>query len=265
MPDNIALRILRRRDWTIFSLSTACVVGLALLFHLTPEPANLRDEIRLSLHAPWLYEEHGIYESASVVLLLASVVVALAFLRETRSTHSRITLLWLATLALLAAMRELDMHIYFNPEYLDAMGVRYRIDWWLDGGIPLYLKLSWAAIFAAVGIWLALPLIVYRKQTLIFLRQFRDPSLQMLMLTGILWAIGFKIDDLFREVNLFSDPVADTIEEGAECLGALTLFLATVGYATVPISARYDPPPATNRPAPDPGSPPAPTAPTPAA
>jgi hypothetical protein len=238
MEDHDSVSGLRQRDRTILALSAFFVVGLALLFHLTPEPSHLVMEHHFTLRATWLYEEHGIYESASVVFLLGAVVVARAGLRQVHSGQSRVTLVWLAGLALLAAMRELDMHILLNPEYLSSMGVRYRIDWWLDGDVSLGLKAFWATVFASLGLMVLLPLVLYRRQTIRCLRDLRDPSVQMLALTGILMAVGFTMDDLLRGATFLSDPIKDTIEEGAEALGALCFLLATIGYATVPISAR---------------------------
>lgn len=58
--------------------------------------------------------------------------------------HLRVALIITAV----AAAREMDAHVLLNPETIGEFGVRYRIDWWLDGDVSFLRKLTWAAIAA---------------------------------------------------------------------------------------------------------------------
>jgi hypothetical protein len=234
-----AMASLLRRDRTIFSLATAFVVGGALLFHLTPEPAHLKKEHHFVLKAEWLYSENGLYESGSIVTLVGAMIVALAAQREVKGALNRASLLWLAAIAALACARELDLHTVLRPEYLGDLGLRFRLDWWIESGPPLSLKLFWGTIFGTVGLALAGMVWIWRHAALELARGFRrDSSLQMLALMVGLWGVGFTFDDLLRRVDELSMAFKQTVEEGAECLGALCLLLATVGFATVPVTMR---------------------------
>jgi hypothetical protein len=238
-PEATKLDLLRRRNRTILALSFLTSVFLAFLFHLTPEPDHIEMEHLFTLKAEWLYAENGIYESASVIFLLGTVVVALAGLREVRSSLSRVMLLWLAGLALVACGRELDMHVLVRPEYLGAMGMRFRLDWWIEDGPPNWLRLFWGAIFIAAALPFAYSAWHFRRELSRLLHNLRDPSLQMLAMMAIFWGIGFVFDDLLRRVDEIPMSIKQTIEEFAESMGALCLLLAAIGCVTAPMSGRY--------------------------
>lgn len=174
------------------------------------------------------FEEDGPVERAQIVLwAIASIAgVALSLSATRRST--RAILLLLATLAALAVARELDAHIYLNPEKLGDMGVRYRIDWWLDGGVSPMLKAMWAmiAISAAAALfgpaWFAKGAII---------RIFRERALPFWFFAtaGVCLITGFAVDDLLR--NKIDLQLGHVIEESVELVGPILYLAGTLAIA----------------------------------
>lgn len=240
MTAKIALQRLRQRDRTALALGSLLVGILGVLFHLAPTPAFPHQDHHVTFRAEYLHAEHGLYESAGITMLLGAAVAAVALAPLVTDTPSRAILLWLGSIALIAAVRELDLHILLSPEYLGRYGVRYRIDWWLDHDVSILRKFLWAAAFGIAGAWLILPPLVFRAYTFPAARNLRDTSVQMLILTALFWGAGAAIDDLLRGAG--SETVKRTIEEAVETIGALCFLLAATGYAAVPISRRFSAP-----------------------
>ena len=90
-----------------------------------------------------LTSEEGWLERMSVVFWSFSVLVALATLHRWSARPDRLVAGWTAMLALLADLRELDLHVLLNPKHLGSYGVRFRIDWWLNGHVSFWLKFGW--------------------------------------------------------------------------------------------------------------------------
>jgi hypothetical protein len=126
----------------------------------------------------------------------------------------------LSVLALLAALRELDAHIFLNPATIGEYGVRYKISWWLDSGVPLWLKLGWATLFLGVLFLLVFPALRLRHSAMRLLRN-ADPPLVLLLACFVFLTIGFGIDDLLRGSRRISFNTRQVIEEMSELIGAL--------------------------------------------
>ena len=131
---------------------------------------------------------------------------------------------WLGVMALLATARELDLHVVANPETLGAWGVRYRLDWWADFGVPIGPKLLWAGVFLVIGTAVVFP-ILRAWPTLARALKRRPLVLAMGVLSGLGLFIGWAWDDLFREWTSAYGPY---IEEGAELMGSWA-YLVAVG------------------------------------
>lgn len=172
--------------------------------------------------------ESGIIETAQLCIWLASGLIALGVGFLSRAPQRRAPLLALGVLALVAAAREYDLHIYLNPETLGEYGVRYRIDWILDGSVPFWLKAGWIAIFATIGLILYT---VLRGAGPQFKQMFaaRAPAALMLIGTIVFILIGYTLDDLMR--GIFSGH-RGPFEESAELIAALLYLGAVLTLAT---------------------------------
>lgn len=183
-----------------------------------------------------LWGESGIIETAQLSVWLASALIALSVSLLTRDPQRRAPLLALGVLALVAAAREYDLHIYLNPETLGQYGVRYRIDWLLDGSVPFWLKAGWITIFATVGVILYA---VVRRAGPQFKQMFaaRTPAALMLIGAVVFILIGYALDDLMR--GIFSGQ-RGPFEESAELMAALLYLGAviTLAAAKTPASTR---------------------------
>lgn len=144
-----------------------------------------------------------------------------------RSVQTRLWLVGMGMVASAALARELDLHIALNPETIGAWGVRYRIDWWTDGGVPIGAKLGWGAFFACATVALFGPLM---GSHLPWSRRFRGGwvvnALLGLAVAGLF--LGWAADDIFRDAVRGVKPVALAVEESVELMGAWAYF-ACVG------------------------------------
>lgn len=175
-----------------------------------------------------LWGEGGLVETAQFWIWVASALIALAIAFTARDPERRAPLLALGVVAILAAARENDLHIYLNPETLGPYGVRYRIDWLLDGAVPIWLKGGWLAIFALIGLIVVL---TFRRAGPQFKQMFAARTLTALLLIGtfVFILIGYTLDDLMR--GIFSGR-RGPFEESAELLAALLFLGAVLTLAT---------------------------------
>ncbi len=170
------------------------------------------------------FDEGGPVETAQFWLWSISAVVALAMSHRPRDARIRALLRTLGMLAVLAAAREQDLHIWLNPETFGQYGVRYRMDWWLDANVPLGLKAGWLAGFATIGGGLYL---VARKAAPLVKEMInaRAPAALMLAAAVVSLLIGYVLDDLMRGV--FSD-WRHALEETAELIGPIFYLWAVI-------------------------------------
>lgn len=184
-----------------------------------------------------LSREGGILEWLSVICWMAAGLVAFATIWRTPDPPSRILGLWMAWLAGLAAMRELDLHIYLNPQSLGAWGVRFRMDWWSNSGVSIWLKVAWAAVFLIVfipAVWPPLRL----GRVLLNLWRRGDALMGLLALSVVFLALGFVIDDILRPVRVVSHDNKQLAEESTEAIGACIYFAATLVHWRRPLGPR---------------------------
>jgi hypothetical protein len=188
------------------------MVGVAAAMLETVEP--------LSGEGRWL-------ESISCALwLLALIVSGLTFFRW-KDRADRLTAVWMGIVALLAGLRELDAHIYLNPQYLGDLGVRYRMDWWLSGNVSILLKLGWFCVFFAFAFPLAyIPLKL--RLPLFRMARLGDPMVGLFILGIGLLGMGFVMDDTLRHTKLLSHGGKQVIEETSETLGAIFFLISGI-------------------------------------
>lgn len=163
-----------------------------------------------------VFAEGGPVETAQLVIW--GVAGVLALVSSLLGSHPRrLVTFWLGVVCVLAFARELDLHEALNPETLGDLGVRYRMDWWLQSGAPLWLKLGWAGVFTLIGAALTLPLVFGKPDAIVAWRN-RSASAWILLVGCGLLAMGVVLDDILRDhlPLAFRQPV----EEVCELLGA---------------------------------------------
>jgi len=172
-----------------------------------------------------VFSEGGFLELAQLGMwACAALCAAWLFFRERAVRGHRMVTLWLGVLALLSLLRELDLHEALNPEVLGDLGVRYRIDWWLDTSVAWWLKGMWAGVGLVIGAAVVVPLVLAGGVD----GMPHKDSARLRLLAGAAGclAMGFVFDDLLRRV-ITNEAVKQTCEESWELLGA-ALFLAGV-------------------------------------
>lgn len=176
--------------------------------------------IALSPDTRTLSAEGGVLESAQLGLWSLSVAASIAVAARARGRQARWGTALLGLMASAALARELDLHIWLNPAHLGEWGVRYRIDWWLDGKVPILLKLGWALVGLVVAGVVGLMAYQARGRP-----RWSEARPRLFVAAGVCLFTGFVCDDLLR--NRVDLATAQLVEELAELVGAL-LFLAAV-------------------------------------
>lgn len=199
-----------------------------------------------SLHP--LVSEEGWLENLSLVFWGLTIITALATLRRWPTRPDRLLAGWTVLVASLAFCRELDLHVWLNPKHLGSYAVRYRIDWWLNGDVSLWLKLGWLTIFCALLAALLYPPWAIRLPVLRMAR--RGEAMVGLFFLGVfLDGVGLVTDDLFRGSKLIPFGVRQTVEETSEMLGAAAFCASALLRWWAPLSVYLraaEPPVAVN-------------------
>ncbi len=181
-------------------------------------------------------ERNWLLETAQVWLWLLTALVAAVgcFFQPTR--RGLLLLTWLAFVALLAGLRELDLHVVLNPANIHLLGlseeqaVRFRSRWWLDGETSLALRLGWAAVFLIVGAMLLTPFALAGYP---WSRQLRGRAcFPWLIVSGFLTlGLAFFFDDAIGRPLQRAGVDLDLLEESTELLGQLLILLGVVRLA----------------------------------
>jgi hypothetical protein len=199
----------RHRSRWLAALATAAATAAAVTPAAAPFPVP-----------DLLYRENGVLEMLSAAAWIFSTFASLLALRRCPDRASRLFALWTAWLAALAALRELDLHVYLNPQHLGSLGVRYRLDWWLDGRVSPAIKLGWILLLLGVAALTVYPPTRLCRPLLQLLRH-GDPLLRLLIASAAFLALGFVIDDLLRPLRWVGTDTKQLLEETVETLGAL--------------------------------------------
>jgi hypothetical protein len=166
-----------------------------------------------------LLGESGFFEVGSVVFLGLLALTAVIAAIRTSGPKTRIVSAWFGWVACLAALRELDLHTLLNPKFMGEWGVRYRIDWWLSGSVPITLKLLWSGVLGFALFFTIYPAWKNRKQ--LWRLWLSYPVSTVLVSAGAMFmAAGVFIDDPLRNVTVVSKQTKSLIEEGVEWFGA---------------------------------------------
>ena len=170
-------------------------------------------------HSAPLLGEDGLFEVGSFgVWSVLAAVCGVAAYRTTRR-EGRYLSGWIGWVAALLAVRELDAHVHLNPQTLGEYGVRYRIDWWLNGEVSLMLKLGWLAL-GSVFLWLTIYPAWSARRMMLRLWQDRPVSFICIPAGVLLLAAGYVMDDLLRGHTFDDKVIRSLVEEGMEFVGA---------------------------------------------
>jgi hypothetical protein len=184
-----------------------------------------------------LYREDGVLEDFSATFWFLSVLVAVATAINFSNPGTRLMAVWTGWLALLAALRELDLHIWLNPKHLGEYGVHYRIDWWLSTQTSVWLRVGWLLFFVVViGLAAYPPLRLLKRLLGLLLRG--DFLIGFLMVAVVFLFIGFVIDDILRPVHFVELGTKQLCEETSETIGALLYFIGMILHWRRPLDAR---------------------------
>ena len=167
------------------------------------------------------FAEGGLIERCQASLWAVSIFAAAFVYVSVSEPRERCSALLLGSLALGALLREWDAHTALNPENLGSLGVRYRLDWWLDASVSLPLKLAWSAAFGTVGTIFVV--LVLRSRGPIHWRHARPRFL--LAAVGMV-IVGFAMDDISR--GMPGAEIRVVVEESAELVAAMCFLCATL-------------------------------------
>lgn len=184
-----------------------------------------------------LYMEAGPLENMSLALWLLSAFAAAAAYRRWTGKVDRLVAFWVAAMSCLAALREADAHHLLNPDVIGRIGVHYRIEWVLDPGVSILLKVGYALLFLPVVAVGFVPLLRLRGG---FGRLARagDAAVGMLIVAGVGVLLGYIMDDVLRGCPFMRKAVRQLIEETGEFAGALAFCAASLLFWRMPLSGR---------------------------
>lgn len=186
-----------------------------------------------------VFQEGGPAEIVQLVLWIGAALFAFLLVVPMRTISDRAAMALVGLAAAAAAAREIDAHILLNPETIGDLGVRYRIDWWLDDEVSLLRKLVWAALAAAGVAAVVAATIAAHIHPLLAIKR-RSRTLVYFAAAALCLAIGFTFDDLLRGRLPLSK--AQALEESVEVLAPLFYLAAANHLAVVSLAARRSTP-----------------------
>jgi hypothetical protein len=166
------------------------------------------------------------------VWAIGIVFAAVATLIQKRR-RGVLTAAWMGTLAILMGFRELDLHVLLNPGNIHHLGldpehaVRFRIDWWLDDGVPAGLKAVWAVLLLTPVLLLGIPFALARFPWVRAVRH-RHPFACLVVGGFALIAAGYATDDILLRLWETHPGWVNPLEEAFEGLGQLLICAAIV-------------------------------------
>ncbi len=193
----------------------------------------------MSFDSPaFLHTEDGPIEIMQLASWCLAAVFAFIACARGPQRDDRLISGWRGVLALVLASRELDLHEELNSDVIGELGIHYRIDWWLDSSVPIWLKAGWGAI-ALVGIVLLLvPPLLVRPPTFRLLRAGDTSTWLFILAVGLLF-LGYALDDfLGRGTIIESIHITQALEELAELAGVWAFVASCLVLLFVPYSVR---------------------------
>ncbi len=186
-----------------------------------------------------MFNEGGLVETIQITSWVFAALLAIIMAVRHRASRNLAFACWLAFLAIACAFRELDTHIYLNPETLGSWGVRYRSDWWLSPQAPVMPRILWGTIGIATILAAILPLIIARPRFFVLLRA-RDHVMLCFAAGTALILFGYAADDLIGRGLIVSRDISKPIEESAELFGVFAILPGFALLIKSPLLARQD-------------------------
>jgi hypothetical protein len=221
----VALR--DRIAWICCAVAVFAGAGVAALLSFR-RPAMALDEVVEESYPLLEWTEVGVW----IVIALVCAWGAL------RMPTWRLALLagWLGLLALLATVRELDLHVVLNPANIHLIGldesqaVRFRLDWWTDAETSVPLRLAWGSVFLVAGGALVLPFALGRYPW--FSRLLARDAFPVLLALGVgLLGVCYIADDFVGRPLARAGYSVGLFEETGELLGQLFILAGVVVFA----------------------------------
>ena len=184
-----------------------------------------------------IHRENGPLENMQLTLWLLSAGVAAWAYRRWTDAADRLHAFWMALVALLAALREVDAHLLLGPQYLGRFGIVYRLDWLLNSAVSLPLRVGFVTAVAALVGAVLYPLSRLRLPYARLARR-GDAAAGLLALAFLLIPSGYACDDLLRPVVFMSKTTRQAIEESAEFLGAAAYLGSAFAFAQTSLARR---------------------------
>lgn len=193
----------------------------------------------ISLDSPaFLHAEGGPIENMQLLGWCFAALVSFVTCACGPRRDDRLLCGWRGVLALAIAARELDLHERLNSDVIGKFGVHYRIDWWLDSSVPIWLKAGWGVIALAGGLLLLLPPLLVRPPTARLLRV-GDTSTWLFLIAFGMLILGYALDDfLGRGMIVESIQITQALEELAELAGVGAFVASCLALLFVPYSVR---------------------------
>jgi hypothetical protein len=182
--------------------------------------------------ARWFGEGH-VVQFAQAVAWGVALIVALATSWRRPTAGDRTFAVWQGLVALVALLRELDLH-----ERLQALGpIHFRSRWLLEAPVSVWWK---GAIvgggLALAGALVAPPLALGIPWRALLRRRDRVAWLVVACLACL--AAGYAIDDILARLPGVDRSVTKPVEEGLELIGALAFWASVERERRDPLSRR---------------------------
>lgn len=185
-----------------------------------------------------VHAENGPLEYAQLGVWALAVLVAAAATLRAPSLRDRLGAVWLGVLAALCTLREMDLHEWVQHQNSWLPPVHFRIDWITSPDVPLWPKVFWLGVFAAVGLALCVPPLIVRAPGARLLRA-GDGATWLLLISVALLAMGYLSDDVLGRGRIgLHIEVTQGIEEQFETYGGIAFLLAAWCELRVPLSER---------------------------
>jgi hypothetical protein len=185
-----------------------------------------------------MFSEGGLVETLQFGSWIMVALLAIFAALRHRGRRDASFALWVAVVAGVCALRELDAHIYLNPETMGSWGVRYRIDWWLDRDSPVLPRVAWALTGLVLACLVIVPLLIARPKPFVLLVA-QDRAALCAVAGAVFLALGYAADDLIGRGLIVSRDVSKPIEEISELIGVLWIGTGVWLLSQQPLTARH--------------------------
>jgi hypothetical protein len=179
-----------------------------------------------------LFSEGHVVQAAQAVVWALSAIVAFATASSRRGLDGGVSA-WLGVLALLALLRELDLH-----ELLHATTpIHFRLRWLLESDTSIWWKAGVVSLVLTVAAVVLAPLIVLRARWRTLLGHGDRETWLLVAALGCL-AAGYLLDDIVGRWAGMDRAWTKPVEETLELAGAVAYWVSVEGERARPLTTR---------------------------